>query len=150
SIPRRAPMRAITAGPVEMPRIEATPMPSRSRPICALSTPSADLMSGTREAQVAIDVPLARKIAKIALRQRTYCERVRAKSIERAYRIDSIDVNISRYPRCMTADAAARRATLADVARRAEVSTSTASVVFSGKTRVSEAARERVLAAAAA
>ncbi|MGL3148828.1 LacI family DNA-binding transcriptional regulator [Microbacterium sp. A82] len=50
----------------------------------------------------------------------------------------------------MTADAAARRATLADVARRAEVSTSTASVVFSGKTKVSDATRERVLAAAAA
>ncbi|MGV2985283.1 LacI family DNA-binding transcriptional regulator [Microbacterium sp. AGC85] len=42
-----------------------------------------------------------------------------------------------------------RRATLADVARAAGVSTSTASVVFSGATRVSEATRERVLAAAA-
>lgn len=42
-----------------------------------------------------------------------------------------------------------RRPTIADVAREAEVSTSTASVVFSGKTRVSEATRERVLAAAA-
>lgn len=41
-----------------------------------------------------------------------------------------------------------RRATLADVARTARVSTSTASVVFSGKTKVSEATRERVLAAA--
>lgn len=41
-----------------------------------------------------------------------------------------------------------RRATIADVAREAGVSTSTASVVFSGKVNVSDATRERVLAAA--
>ncbi|MBN8204736.1 LacI family DNA-binding transcriptional regulator [Microbacterium esteraromaticum] len=41
-----------------------------------------------------------------------------------------------------------RRATIADVAREAGVSTSTASVVFSGKVNVAEATRERVLAAA--
>lgn len=41
-----------------------------------------------------------------------------------------------------------RRATIADVARAAGVSPSTASVVFSGKTPVSDATRERVLAAA--
>ncbi|WP_322410562.1 LacI family DNA-binding transcriptional regulator [Microbacterium invictum] len=43
-----------------------------------------------------------------------------------------------------------RRATIADVAREAGVSASTASVVFSGKTPVSDATRARVLAAAAA
>lgn len=43
----------------------------------------------------------------------------------------------------------ARRATIADVAREAGVAPSTASVVFSGKTPVSDATRERVLAAAA-
>lgn len=43
----------------------------------------------------------------------------------------------------------ARRATIADVARQAGVAASTASVVFSGKTAVSEATRSRVLAAAA-
>lgn len=43
---------------------------------------------------------------------------------------------------------AERRPTLADVARAAGVSTSTASVVFSGKVHVAEATRERVLAAA--
>lgn len=43
-----------------------------------------------------------------------------------------------------------RRATIADVARRAGVSTSTASVVFSGKVNVAEATREKVLTAAAA
>lgn len=43
---------------------------------------------------------------------------------------------------------AARRATIADVAREAGVSTSTASVVFSGKVHVADATRERVLAAA--
>ncbi|SJN38055.1 transcriptional regulator, LacI family [Microbacterium esteraromaticum] len=43
---------------------------------------------------------------------------------------------------------AGRRATIADVARAAGVSTSTASVVFSGKVHVAEATRERVLAAA--
>jgi DNA-binding LacI/PurR family transcriptional regulator len=42
-----------------------------------------------------------------------------------------------------------RRATIADVAREAGVAASTASVVFSGKTPVSEQTRERVLAAAA-
>ncbi|MFE6996351.1 LacI family DNA-binding transcriptional regulator [Microbacterium sp. NPDC057659] len=41
-----------------------------------------------------------------------------------------------------------RRATLADVAHAAGVSTSTASVVFSGKVNVAEATREKVLAAA--
>ncbi|QMU96802.1 LacI family DNA-binding transcriptional regulator [Microbacterium esteraromaticum] len=44
----------------------------------------------------------------------------------------------------------ARRATIADVAREAGVSTSTASVVFSGKVNVADATRERVLSAAAA
>jgi len=43
-----------------------------------------------------------------------------------------------------------RRATISDVAREAGVAASTASVVFSGKARVSDATRERVLAAAAA
>lgn len=43
-----------------------------------------------------------------------------------------------------------RRATISDVARAAGVSISTASVVFSGKANVSEATRERVLAAASA
>jgi DNA-binding LacI/PurR family transcriptional regulator len=43
-----------------------------------------------------------------------------------------------------------RRATIADVAREAGVAASTASVVFSGKTPVSDATRQRVLAAAAA
>ncbi|MFT4214083.1 MAG: substrate-binding domain-containing protein [Microbacterium sp.] len=43
-----------------------------------------------------------------------------------------------------------RRATLADVARSAGVSPSTASVVYSGKTAVSAATRQRVLDAAAA
>jgi DNA-binding LacI/PurR family transcriptional regulator len=47
-------------------------------------------------------------------------------------------------------DTAPRRATIADVARSAGVATSTASVVFSGKAKVAEATRERVLAAAAA
>lgn len=43
-----------------------------------------------------------------------------------------------------------RRATITDVAREAGVSPSTASVVFSGKTPVSDATRQRVLDAAAA
>ncbi|MFD5214085.1 LacI family DNA-binding transcriptional regulator [Microbacterium sp. NPDC058345] len=43
----------------------------------------------------------------------------------------------------------ARRATIADVARAAGVSTSTASVVFSGKVNVVDATRQKVLAAAA-
>lgn len=42
-----------------------------------------------------------------------------------------------------------RRATISDVAKAAGVSTSTASVVFSGKVNVADATRERVLAAAA-
>ncbi|WP_242091189.1 LacI family DNA-binding transcriptional regulator, partial [Microbacterium lacticum] len=42
-----------------------------------------------------------------------------------------------------------RRATIADVAREAAVSPSTASVVFSGKTPVSDATRRRVTEAAA-
>ncbi len=43
-----------------------------------------------------------------------------------------------------------RRATIADVAREAGVSTSTASVVFSGKVNVADATRKKVVAAAAA
>ncbi|MFJ4045866.1 LacI family DNA-binding transcriptional regulator [Microbacterium sp. NPDC089987] len=43
-----------------------------------------------------------------------------------------------------------RRSTIADVAREAGVSTSTASVVFSGKVNVADATRQKVLAAAAA
>lgn len=43
-----------------------------------------------------------------------------------------------------------RRATIADVARHAGVAASTASVVFSGTTRVSDATRQRVLTAAEA
>lgn len=43
-----------------------------------------------------------------------------------------------------------RRATIADVARAAGVSPSTASVAFSGRSRVAEATRQRVLDAAAA
>ena len=81
SIPRRAPVRAMTAGLVEMPRMDATPMPRRIRPTCALSRSSASLIPGTREAQVAIERPLARKMAKIAVRQRTNCERERAVSM---------------------------------------------------------------------
>jgi len=50
----------------------------------------------------------------------------------------------------MAAEIAPRRATLSDVAQEAGVSTSTASVVFSGKTKVSDATRDRVLAAATA
>ncbi|WP_036281068.1 LacI family DNA-binding transcriptional regulator [Microbacterium sp. CH12i] len=48
----------------------------------------------------------------------------------------------------MASSSAPRRATLADVARAAGVSTSTASVVFSGKTKVSDATSERVRATA--
>ncbi|GAA5210577.1 substrate-binding domain-containing protein [Microbacterium kyungheense] len=47
-------------------------------------------------------------------------------------------------------DPGTRRATISDVAREAGVSPSTASVVFSGKTPVSDATRRRVLDAAAA
>ncbi|WP_426322858.1 LacI family DNA-binding transcriptional regulator [Microbacterium sp. E-13] len=47
-------------------------------------------------------------------------------------------------------DSGSRRATISDVARKAGVSPSTASVVFSGKTPVSDATRGRVLEAAAA
>ncbi|KJL40360.1 MULTISPECIES: LacI family DNA-binding transcriptional regulator [Microbacterium] len=47
-------------------------------------------------------------------------------------------------------DTGIRRATISDVAREAGVSPSTASVVFSGKTPVSEATRRRVLDAASA
>ena len=49
----------------------------------------------------------------------------------------------------MDSFAAPRRATLADVARAAGVSTSTASVVFSGKTKVSDATSARVRGVAA-
>lgn len=49
----------------------------------------------------------------------------------------------------MTTHEPLRRATIADVAREAGVATSTASVVFSGKAKVADATRARVLAAAA-
>jgi DNA-binding LacI/PurR family transcriptional regulator len=63
-----------------------------------------------------------------------------------AYRIDSTRAFAGRYDRPVSV----RRATIADVARQAGVSPSTASVVFSGKTPVSDATRERVLDAASA
>ncbi|WP_448719232.1 LacI family DNA-binding transcriptional regulator [Microbacterium natoriense] len=49
----------------------------------------------------------------------------------------------------MSSHESGRRATIADVARSAGVATSTASVVFSGKAKVSAATRAKVLAAAA-
>lgn len=67
----------------------------------------------------------------------------------RAYRIDSICESATGYPRNMADPSAMKRATLSDVARAAGVSTSTASVVFSGKTKVSETTGARVHAAAA-
>lgn len=57
-------------------------------------------------------------------------------------------MNAPGYPRFMSTGA--RRATIADVARAAGVSTSTASVVFSGKVNVAEGTRGKVLAAASA
>lgn len=60
------------------------------------------------------------------------------------YRIDSMGRHAAGYHAGVTN----RRATISDVAREANVSPSTASVVFSGKTPVSDATRERVLAAA--
>ncbi|MFT4157848.1 MAG: LacI family DNA-binding transcriptional regulator [Microbacterium sp.] len=49
----------------------------------------------------------------------------------------------------MTSHESARRATIADVARAAGVATSTASVVFSGKAKVSAETRQKVLTVAA-
>jgi len=51
------------------------------------------LIAGTRDAHVAMLRPLAAKIAKTAVRHRTYWERVSADSISQAYRIDSTAVN---------------------------------------------------------
>jgi DNA-binding LacI/PurR family transcriptional regulator len=62
-------------------------------------------------------------------------------------RIDSTEVDASRYHHVVMST---RRATISDVAREAGVSPSTASVVFSGKTPVSDATKTRVLDAAAA
>lgn len=162
-IPRRAPVRASTAGLEEIPIIDATPAPSRSMPIWALSIESASLMSGTRDAQVAIDRPLARKIAKIALRHRTYVDRLSVASISLSVsnRFDDEELQDSllsmgtephhhRMNPTAVSDATPRRATLADVAREAGVSPSTASVVFSGKAKVAGDTRERVLAVASA
>lgn len=61
-----------------------------------------------------------------------------------AYRIDSTPRDAPGYDLGVTI----RRATISDVAREAAVSPSTASVVFSGKTPVSDATRQRVLDAA--
>ena len=77
NMPRRVPKRAMITDASESPTMDATPIPSSSRPIWLFSIPSAILMSGTRDAHVAMLRPLARKIAKTAVRQRTYCARVR-------------------------------------------------------------------------
>lgn len=61
------------------------------------------------------------------------------------YRIDST----LRSPPVTIKNVTTRRATISDVAREAGVSPSTASVVFSGKTPVSDTTRRRVRAAAA-
>ena len=81
NMPRRAPMRARITGAMNTPMIEDAPAPRSSRPIWMLSTPSVTLMAGTRAAHVAIDRPLARKIAKTAVRQRTSCDRVSSSSM---------------------------------------------------------------------
>lgn len=89
--------------------------------------------------------PLRKKIAKIAVRQRTMRDRVRGVSTRAYYRIDSTFRNQPEYHRSTMTE---RRPTIADVAREAGVSASTASVVFSGKTPVSDETRQRVIAAA--
>jgi DNA-binding LacI/PurR family transcriptional regulator len=64
--------------------------------------------------------------------------------MQQAYRIDS---TVS-FIRATIGSVTTRRATISDVAREAGVSPSTASVVFSGKTPVSDSTRKRVLDAA--
>ncbi|GAB3150359.1 hypothetical protein GCM10027058_14490 [Microbacterium neimengense] len=54
--------------------------------------PSAVLIAGTRDAQVAMLRPLARKMAKTAVRHRTTWERDSTVSMSTPYRIDSIRV----------------------------------------------------------
>ena len=71
SIPVRAPKRASTTELTDRPMIEAMPPTRSMSPSWPRSTPTASLMAGTREAQVEMLSPLARKIAKIAVRQRT-------------------------------------------------------------------------------
>jgi DNA-binding LacI/PurR family transcriptional regulator len=70
-----------------------------------------------------------------------------ANSVHRIVSILRIDSILPRDAATI-ADMGTRRATISDVARLAGVSPSTASVVFSGKTPVSDATRERVRAAA--
>ena len=81
SMPRRAPTRAMIAGATVSPMMDATPIPSNSRPTPEFSMPSASRMAGTREAQVEMLSPLARKIAQMAMYQRTRRERVSVESM---------------------------------------------------------------------
>ena len=122
-----------------------------------LSTPSVILMAGTRDAHVAMLRPLARKMAKTAVRQRTSCDRVRTSSMpanlpNRARLVESIRRAESIDSRTEVASIRHEHAPGHHHRRRphAGVSPSTASVVFSGKTAVSDATRQRVLDAAGA
>ncbi len=75
-MPDRAPIRAMTAGAMESPTMDATPHAQQQQPHSGVL--DAEGLSDRRHAEAHVEMlrPLARKMAQIARCQRTSCERV--------------------------------------------------------------------------
>jgi hypothetical protein len=71
-------------------------MPSSRSPTPEFSMPSDSRIGGTRDAQVEMLSPLARKMAQIAMCQRTSWDRVSVECMSTLYRIDSTHIESIR------------------------------------------------------
>ena len=162
--PIRSEMRPARGSPVTEPTLAA----NRVSPSCPAVRPSDSFASAIRDAHDAKTSPARAKVTKTAVRalvtrsrgivessgghggrggQRGFLGgcRVAVRRVE-SIRSNRFDIVSAVTPTRQTT--AARRPTLRDVARRAGVSTSTASLVFSGKGPVATATAERVRTAA--
>jgi hypothetical protein len=160
--PRLAPQRTTTTLADITPMSEPAPMANSRMPTSKSSIARFCLTAGSRDAQDAKVTPHRRNSVKIEVRQRTSWRRSRREREITPHcihisRIDSMprrrachipDPRPETIRRGLASGTTNRRATIADVARVAGVSPSTASVVFSGKTPVSDTTRLRVIEAA--
>src|SRR5690606_34394330 len=163
---RRAPIAPITRPVSGSESSEPHAPTKRMTPIWSGASSSASRTAGSREAQLAKVAPLSRKTAKtLAAARRTR----RVSTVVgigprgsqgrggrgRAGRGPRIDSTTAEHPRLGSCARRGERGvrhsgtTLTDVARAAGVSLSTASLAFSGAGPISDATRDKVLAAAA-